>query len=402
MKHIDDPTQQHEIVPAPHEVKPLTTNPTEVSTNGVLLDQRTVESKWGIEQASVVAQFNLGEKEGGVPAGVLYLLSDGEDGLGVGADIDGKLEMLPLETGQVLMIGRNPLTTSGIKLREAFADSRISRNHIDVIRDEQGKVYVKASKDDINRSTILAPSSLQNIEKVNGIGAREKHVQNIEFKIGIAQQALKGEDYPLVAPDLGLFGAFDGVGDPSIGGGDVASETAANAIRFDVSTNTEEITSVDQLSTELVEAMGLADDRVTQESKAGLTTATVARIAELEGVKYVSWASIGDSRIYHYNATDHTIAQISQDEGYGKVITNALGEGNGTSVVQQQGVFKIADGDRLMLCTDGITGDKEPELIDTQTIGRVLRDVPDPKQAADHLLKISTKNDDKTCVVIGI
>jgi len=112
-------------------------------------------------------------------------------------------------------------------------------------------------------------------------------------------------------------------------------------------------------------------------------------------------AHVGDSRAYLFRegqlrqlTHDHTFAQRLADTGdipqeavathrLRHVLTNVLG-GHRGPVVTELEQFQLADRDRLLLCSDGLT-----DMIDDVTIGAVLRDAEPPQQAAEKLLDLA-------------
>ena len=112
-------------------------------------------------------------------------------------------------------------------------------------------------------------------------------------------------------------------------------------------------------------------------------------------------AHVGDSRAYLMRGGklrqlthDHTVAQRLADNGeipqeeVGRhrlrhVLTNVLG-GHKGPVVTELEQFQLVDGDRLLLCSDGLTG-----MIDDATIESVLAGIDSPQEAADKLLNLA-------------
>ena len=107
---------------------------------------------------------------------------------------------------------------------------------------------------------------------------------------------------------------------------------------------------------------------------------------------------IGDSRAYLFRGselsqltTDHTLAQALIDAGVANrddpaprsmrhVLTAAIGS-MGESIQPQVERFSLRSGDRLLLCTDGLT-----EMLDDETIASVLRDATSAQGACQTLI----------------
>ena len=123
---------------------------------------------------------------------------------------------------------------------------------------------------------------------------------------------------------------------------------------------------------------------------------------------------IGDSRAYlcregalHQLTRDHTLAQALLDLGRltpeqaarhsGRhVLTHSLGAGESTSEGDFQRAL-IADGDQLLLCSDGLT-----EMVDTATIATTLTSAPSAAAACDQLVTAALKNGGRDNVTVAL
>jgi len=112
-------------------------------------------------------------------------------------------------------------------------------------------------------------------------------------------------------------------------------------------------------------------------------------------------AHVGDSRAYLFRdgqlqrlTRDHTVAQRLADnrqipqEAVAKhrfrhLLTNVLGGQSGPIQTELQH-FQLADQDRLLLCSDGLT-----DMVDDASITAVLHDVAPPNDAAQKLLDLA-------------
>ena len=121
---------------------------------------------------------------------------------------------------------------------------------------------------------------------------------------------------------------------------------------------------------------------------------------------------LGDSRVYlARNGTlrqltkDHTVAQAMADAGYiapedvrhhfkRNALTNFLG-GHGGKVKADFRWLRLADGDRLLLCSDGLT-----EMVDDASIARILDEHDAPRDAAQLLLDEALKRGGKDNVTV--
>jgi len=121
---------------------------------------------------------------------------------------------------------------------------------------------------------------------------------------------------------------------------------------------------------------------------------------------------VGDSRAYllragglHRLTRDHTFAQLLIDTGqcapgdatltrHRHVLTNALG-GTIDHVHVDIDQLQLEDGDRLLLCTDGLT-----DLVDDQTITNVLRETIRSSDACERLVQQALDNGGRDNVTV--
>ena len=121
---------------------------------------------------------------------------------------------------------------------------------------------------------------------------------------------------------------------------------------------------------------------------------------------------VGDSRAYllragglHRLTRDHTFAQLLIDTGqfapgdatvsrHRHVLTNALG-GTIENVQVDIDQLQLEDGDRLLLCTDGLT-----DLVDDQTITNVLRETTRSSDACERLVQQALDNGGRDNVTV--
>jgi PPM family protein phosphatase len=127
-------------------------------------------------------------------------------------------------------------------------------------------------------------------------------------------------------------------------------------------------------------------------------------------------AHVGDSPAYlfrqgelHKLTRDHTLAQELADQGqipardvashrYRNVLTHAIGI-RGTGDQPEIRRLRLADGDRLLLCTDGLT-----DMVDDATIGAELRRQASSGEACRALIDLALDRggrDNVTVVVAG-
>jgi serine/threonine protein phosphatase PrpC len=68
-------------------------------------------------------------------------------------------------------------------------------------------------------------------------------------------------------------------------------------------------------------------------------------------------------------------------------------------VAPQRGTIPISSGDKVLLVTDGITGDFAPDLLTAKELTTAIEG-DDPQRSADRLVEIARKRDDRTALLI--
>ncbi|MDP8955555.1 MAG: Stp1/IreP family PP2C-type Ser/Thr phosphatase [Actinomycetota bacterium] len=188
-----------------------------------------------------------------------------------------------------------------------------------------------------------------------------------------------------------LFAVADGMGGHR--GGAVASSLAVETLR-------EVLQDEDVAPRALIEEIKAANQRVLQRGEAdrelrGMGTTLTALLAD-QGKAHI--AHIGDSRAYLLRdgslkqlTEDHTLVQRMVMEGkllpeeaerhpQRSILTRALGVDEDIDP-DTMTLDPILPGDRLLLCTDGLTS-----MLDGERIEEVLQSERDPQRAADILI----------------
>jgi serine/threonine protein phosphatase PrpC len=224
------------------------------------------------------------------------------------------------------------------------------------------------------------------------------------------------EDSMLVAPPV--FVVADGMGGHS--GGDIASrivveEFARLSQELDPRRGAEQV--ADTYARAQARIVDYADhQRVTQPGWHAGTTAVVAALVEDAGETKWLLANLGDSRIYKLSdrgldqvSVDHSVVQELIDAGQiteaeaavhpeRHVITRALGSAEG--VHPDFFLLPLTAVERLLLCSDGVSG-----MITDAAIEEILAAVPDPRDAADALVRAALEaggRDNATAIVIDV
>lgn len=206
----------------------------------------------------------------------------------------------------------------------------------------------------------------------------------------------RNEDSFLVDEAARVFVVADGLGGhPS---GDVASQAAVADLRRRLAADpADEADLADDAGQWLADALGAAHDAVVAAAegdpdRTGMATTAVA-VAVGDGEGWV--AHVGDSRAYLRSGG--SLRPLTKDHGMGGFITQALGLDRG--VVPEVGHFDLAAGDRLLVCSDGLTN-----MVDEAGLGRLLGQ-GEPGAACDALVEAALAAggiDNVTVVVVEV
>jgi protein phosphatase len=211
----------------------------------------------------------------------------------------------------------------------------------------------------------------------------------------------KNEDSYLVEEPL--FAVADGMGGHK--GGDVASQLALETIEGEPAAD---------LAKRLRDANAAVFERSQSDrSVSGMGTTVTAVVVDGTSALF---AHVGDSRAYLLRAgdlrqltDDHTLVarmvksgEITEAEAevhpHRSVLTRALG--TEPDVIVDEFDVALTDGDRLLLCSDGLTG-----MVTEEQIVAILSAAPDPQDAANRLVRAANRAggvDNITVVVIDL
>jgi len=225
------------------------------------------------------------------------------------------------------------------------------------------------------------------------------------------------EDKCFADPSGKFFLVADGMGGQSAG--EKASELAIDLISerlgkidFSIADSDAVITAIDEaVSHANMEIMALGELDPSYHNMGTTIVFVVAAGRELY------CGGVGDSRVYHLRksgleqlTTDHSLTQalldagtISEEEAtthrYKNVLYRYLGTKEGSNGTSPRRLEPQA-GDRLMVCSDGVTdGVTEAE------IARIISDVDDPQEAAEQLVQAAEaggSKDNITCIVLHV
>jgi protein phosphatase len=203
-----------------------------------------------------------------------------------------------------------------------------------------------------------------------------------------------------------LFAVADGMGGHR--GGEVASQLALETL--EVLFRHRRGTLPDQVR----EANRAVFERSSRDAAvAGMGTTLTAAVADADRLRL---AHVGDSRAYLLRdgelrmlTEDHTLVhrmvsqgEISDEEAevhpHRSILTRALGTEPDIQV--DESVLDAQDGDRILLCTDGLTG-----MVTDDEIERTLREAAEPKDAVKRLVRAANQAggvDNITAVVLDL
>lgn len=246
---------------------------------------------------------------------------------------------------------------------------------------------------------------------------QERHPGTFEYGLAIDNKAHE-QDRILDLSPVGVFAVFDGVSTSrEEDGGGKAAECAKKSIlartwRTPTATTREELV---MFTEELVNALDTASYNVFRSSSRIGTTAVAAQILTLNPAKeqYLSWASIGDSRLSIVRK-DGTVEQVSRDESivqkdrFGRekpYLANWLGyQGGWVGNVSEnnRGLVKLNTRDTVLLMTDGAS-DAYGEYLSEETLRNICSShAHTPHKIAAAIVEASQKHDDKSVISIRI
>lgn len=242
--------------------------------------------------------------------------------------------------------------------------------------------------------------------KINGDSPVNEYHEKFKPLLSVGKATRPASDRFIWSPNadrilcdvgLGLFGTFDGMGRSRRSA--KASRTAAKLIHRQYAKFKTQPASPD-LALERIEAVmeNVRRSREMTKVKAG-TTAVFAKIESIDNRPYLAWANAGDSRLFVRRDASGEIVPVSSEQ------SNGYGPNNGINYrrydYDEFGIIELHKGDRIMLCTDGITGDWEYQRPSEDEMQRAFS-LRRPQDAAKEFIKVSKKVDDKAVVVVDL
>ncbi len=224
----------------------------------------------------------------------------------------------------------------------------------------------------------------------------------LNLRVGFYEQAGSwarlSEDALLLNPDAGVFGVFDGMGG---GGGNprAASQVAAEAVgRVLSSTIDNDAELMDVLRQSFVEGRRA----VSEDGENGSTVATAIKLCTSEGRSVMGVAHAGDTRLFRYSKNHGIYEALTTDQSKGHKVFNGFTPGNTLDGEKDEYlIYPVTPGDRIMICSDGITGDLAHQFLDDSEFIDAFSQTT-PGGCAERFYQLSKKSDDKSVVVIDI
>jgi protein phosphatase len=232
------------------------------------------------------------------------------------------------------------------------------------------------------------------------------------------------EDNLLVDAGMGLFVVADGLGGHAAG--EIASQIVVEKVaQFVAQTREKDRTWPLEYDTNLSfdgnrlrVALLLSDQAIAEDIRKNPERETMGStvVASLLHHRRVTLAHVGDSRAYLLN--EEGIRQVTRDHSwvaeqvahgiltqaearvhpFRNVITQALGNGGDLEIEVQE--FELKDSDRLLLCTDGLSG-----MVGDQQIWDIVKNAPTLQAAVDRLIHTARENggeDNITAVLVRL
>jgi len=230
------------------------------------------------------------------------------------------------------------------------------------------------------------------------------------------------EDSAMWEPDISMLAVADGMGGHNAG--EVASKLALETIRafLKKSATIDDFTwpfgvdpTLSFAANRLMTAIKIANRRVFRESEerteyTGMGTTVVATI--FDGTR-LAFCGVGDSRIYSFDGS--SLQQITKDDSWvvmlmkesgleaaafekhpmRHVLTSVVGARPELDVVVDE--IELAEGQTIVLCTDGLHG-----ALSDDDIATVLRSEPDLERAAETLVESAVQRDGKDNATIAL
>jgi serine/threonine protein phosphatase PrpC len=209
------------------------------------------------------------------------------------------------------------------------------------------------------------------------------------------------EDAVYINQQNQVFGVFDGAGGAG-GNPSAASRVAAETVGESLSRTDMAVDTIATAEVDLKMAFQIGREAVDIRGEGGATVATAAKVYCIDGKAFLGVAHAGDTRAFLYNKESQYYRDLTPDQSRGNVIFNSLDSRNHFEPDHFL-VTPLQSGDRLMLCSDGITGDYPAQFFSNEEYLDAFGQ-PTADAAAEKFMQTSLgeqkKRDDKSVLVI--
>ncbi len=219
----------------------------------------------------------------------------------------------------------------------------------------------------------------------------------LSISSAVADAPLKGEDRHIMDPESGLYVVVDGMG--GMQSAELSAEIIAKTIvqsifgeaTTDVNLSHQDLGWAFSLSAKALRTAGV--------KSGGATVAAVQVVYDGDQTNLV-FRSAGDSLIKIYR--DGKIIAVNEEQVWpdGTNVTNAI-TSTWESEEDDRGSVPLLPGDKILICSDGITGDKPGEKLTPQEWVKAFS-ATDPEACAKLFIELSKKKDDKTALVLFV
>ncbi len=211
-----------------------------------------------------------------------------------------------------------------------------------------------------------------------------------------------------------LLAVADGMGGHNAG--EVASAMAIQLLSQAASRKIESPESFTELVSTINDAIFAAANGTTEQRGMGTTLTAIAVVGSASTDEHVVVVNVGDSRTYILRqgelrqvTVDHSYVQELVSEGVisandarthprRNIVTRALGIDS--KVIADSWTLPIVNGDRYVLCSDGLVDE-----ISNEEILAILKQNADPQRAAEHLIAAANDRggrDNVTVIVVDV
>lgn len=203
------------------------------------------------------------------------------------------------------------------------------------------------------------------------------------------------QDVIVADDERGLYIVCDGAGGNG-GKPESAAKAAAKSIYFSLG-NIQPRSELD-FKAHLKHAYDKARDDVRKYGEGGSTVATTVKLINYGGKTYAGIAHAGDTLAFLYSKKTDSFIQLTKNQSRGNIVKNLLPRPASDEAPDQYRVIQLDYGDRLMMCSDGITGDWQDQFLSNEEALDSFRKRT-PWECVLSFVRQSKKNDDKSCIV---